>query len=53
MKIIVKTQEEKDQLIAASEYLHYLKNIDTDIPMINSICHIYLYPEMIEIQNNE
>lgn len=55
IKIIVDSQEIKDELLNESEYIHYLECIDSDKAGI--LMHIYLHPELIEIvnqnQNNE
>lgn len=53
MKFIVETEEQKKELLTASKYLHDLTDIDTDIPMVNFLCHIYLVPETIEVQLKE
>lgn len=40
-KIIVPTQEEKDEIIEAIEHLHYA-DIDTDFITVNQLVHEYL-----------
>lgn len=47
MKIIVATQEEKDDLLKQSKYIHYLENIDSD--KANTLMHLYMNPDMIEV----
>jgi hypothetical protein len=49
MKIIVNTDIEKQEILNASETIHFLECVDTDIPGVNTICHLYLHPELIEI----
>ena len=49
VKIVVKTQEDKEQLLLASRYIHDLIEIDTDYMVINSIAHLYQAPELIKV----
>ncbi len=49
MKIIVDTEEEKKQLIEASRHIHNLRNVDTDLPMVYLIAHLYMAPHLIEV----
>lgn len=49
IKIIVDTEQEKRELLEASEHIHYA-DIDTDIPMVNFIAHLYLAPELIKVK---
>lgn len=48
-KIIVPTEEDKKQLLLASEYIHNLSDIDSDYMMVNALMHLYLNPELIEV----
>ena len=50
MKIIVENAQKKQELLEASEHIHYLLDVDTDIPMVNTICHLYMTPDSIEIE---
>ncbi len=66
MKIIVRTEEEKQKLLEQSEYLHnnfdwrynrfmrfILRNNQAfcnDAELGGTLMHIYLYPDMIEVQ---
>lgn len=62
MKIIVETQEQKDRLIAESEYIHdfgdYFNEGDNngdefwfglDSDKAGTLMHIYMNPDMIEV----
>lgn len=49
VKIIVKDEANKKQLLLASKYLHDLRNIDTNLQAINTIVHLYEHPDLIEI----
>ena len=49
MRIIVDTEVQKNELIEASRHIHWLDDVNTDIPMVNAICHLYLTPELIEV----
>jgi len=51
-KIIVPTEQDKQQLLAAFEYIHYLSDIDPDYMAVNTIMHIYTRPDLIEIQQS-
>jgi hypothetical protein len=46
IQINVDTQEEKNQLLEASRHIHD-SDIDTDLPMVNFIAHLYLSPDAI------
>ena len=48
-KIIVDSEEEKQQLLEASRHIHDLRNVDTNMPMVNLICHLYQAPHLIEV----
>ena len=50
-KIVVPTQEDKEQLLLASRYVHNLRNIDTDINGANVLAHLYIAPDLIEVAN--
>ena len=47
LKIIVATQELKDKLLAESEYIHGLSELDTD--KANTLPHLYMAPHLIEV----
>jgi hypothetical protein len=49
-KIVVPTQEDKDQLLLASRYIHNLRNIDTDINGANVLAHLYHNPDLIVVE---
>lgn len=51
-KIIVPTQQDKEQLLEAFKYIHDLECIDTDYMAVNSIAHIYEHPDLIEVVNS-
>lgn len=50
-KIIVPSEHDKHQLILASKYLHDLRDIDTHFFQINTLAHLYLRPDLVEVQN--
>lgn len=50
IKIVVDTEEEKEQLLEASRHIHD-SDVDTDLPMVNTICHLYLAPQLIEVSS--
>lgn len=49
-KIVVPTQEDKEQLLLASRYIHNLRNIDTEINGANVLAHLYTHPEKIVVE---
>ncbi len=49
VRIEVDSEAEKADLISASEHIHY-SNIDTDIPMVNFLAHLYLSPDSIVVK---
>lgn len=49
--IVVPTEYDKQQLLLAFEYLHNLREVDTDYHAVNTIAHIYTNPDLIEVSN--
>ena len=49
VKIVVETEEDKEQLLLASKYIHNLRNIDTDIMGANMLAHLYTDPDLIVV----
>jgi hypothetical protein len=49
MKILVDSEVEKVQLLAASRHLHDLREIDTNMPMVNALAHLHQAPHLIEV----
>ena len=52
VRIIAKDQATKDALIAASRHIHDQRRLDTDIPMVNFIAHLYHNPDLVEIDTS-
>lgn len=50
-KIIVPTEYDKQQLLEAFRYIHD-RDIDTELMAVNTIAHLYLHPDMIEVQEH-
>ena len=50
-KIVVPTLHDKQQLLKASEYIHYLPDIDTDYLSVNTISHLYQNPDLIVVES--
>lgn len=48
IKIIVDSEQSKEQILKALEYLHY-EDIDTDLMAVNCLVHHYLYPGSVEV----
>ena len=40
--IVVPTQKDKDELIEAFRYIHYLRDLNTDFVIVNQLAHLYL-----------
>lgn len=59
IKIIVDSEELKNQLIKESEYIHdFSELVDDEIvcldsDMCNTLMHIYMNPDIIEVRNTE
>ena len=49
VKIIVDSEQSKDQILKALEYLHYA-DIDTDLMAVNGLVHLYLFPGAVEVK---
>jgi len=50
ISITVNNEFTKDQLLKASEYIHNLRDINTDYHMVNVLAHLYLNPELITVE---
>ena len=50
IKITVDTPEQKAELLAALYHIHGA-DINTDIPMVNEIVHVYNNPDLITVRN--
>ena len=48
-EIVVPTEHDKEQLLKAFEYIHYLEDIDPDYMAVNTIMHLYLRPDKIKV----
>jgi hypothetical protein len=40
--IVVPTQKDKDELIEAFRYIHYLRDLNTNFVIVNQLAHLYL-----------
>jgi hypothetical protein len=49
IRIRVSTQEIKLELLQALKHIHDSRDIDTDIPMVNNLVHLYQAPHFIEV----
>lgn len=49
-EIVVPTEYDKEQLLLAIEYIHYLRNINLDYLAVNTLAHLYLNPELITVK---
>ena len=50
IKFIVDSEQSKDQLLKALEYIHYLGEIDSDLMAVNILMHMYLFPGSVEVR---
>lgn len=48
--IVVETEEDKRQLLAASRYIHDLMELDTSYMAVNWLAHLYTDPTKIVVQ---
>lgn len=51
-RIVVPSEDAKQQLLAASRYLHDLREIDTHYFMVNTLCHLYMNPDLVVVEPN-
>jgi len=51
-KVIVETEEQKRELLQASELLHYKRHINLRHPGLQTMAHLYMRPECIEVIPN-
>jgi len=52
-KIEVPTEFDKEQLLLASEYIHDMRELDTDFLAANTIAHLYTMPSIIEVKESK
>jgi hypothetical protein len=50
IKIVVESDQAKEQLLLALEYIHDLREIDTDFMAVNALVHLYQQPNCIEVK---
>lgn len=50
--VLVDSEEEKQELLEASEHIHY-SDVDTDIPMVNTLAHWYMAPFLIKVKGTD
>lgn len=46
------TQQEKEELLQASKHIHDLRDVNPELPMVNTLMHLYLAPFLIEIDSS-
>jgi hypothetical protein len=52
VKIITDSEESKEQLLKALEYIHNLSCIDPNFIPVNGLMHLYLFAESVEVKPN-
>jgi hypothetical protein len=52
VKIVVDSEQSKEQVLKAIEYIHYLECIDSDFMAVNAFMHLYLFPGSVEVDPN-
>jgi hypothetical protein len=52
-KILVHTERDKDQLLKAFKYLHDHGSIDPEYYAVNTLIHMYLNPDLIEVDEEK
>ena len=48
-QIVVGSEYDKEQLLKAFQYIHWLKDLDTDFIGANVIAHLYRHPDLIVV----
>ena len=49
-EIVVETERDKQQVLAAFKYLHDNFSIDTDFIAVNTLVHVYSNPDMVKVR---
>ncbi len=49
IKIVVSSEDLKQELLDGSKHIHDLRELVTDIPGANTLAHLYACPELIEV----
>lgn len=52
IKIIVDSEEEKSELLVASEHFHDC-DINTDLPGVNFLAHMFMNPDLIIVKDKD
>lgn len=52
-EIVVETERDKEQILAASRYIHDLLELDTGYIGVNYIAHLYTNPDLIKVRTKE
>ena len=52
IKIVVDSEESKEQMLKAIEYIHCLECIDPNFMPVNSLMHLYLFPDSVEVKSD-
>lgn len=50
VKIVVDSEEAREQLMIASSYIHNLTEVDTDFIAVNILAHLYMDPDSIVVE---
>lgn len=49
IEIIVRTEQQKVELLEASRHIHDNRSIDTDVPGVNLLAHLHCNPDLIHV----
>lgn len=49
-EIVVPTEQDKEQLLKALQYIHNLHEIDSHFLAVNTLMHLYTCPDRIKVQ---
>lgn len=53
IRIIARSEEDKDQLLKAFQYIHDMRELDTDYMAVNYLAHVYTNPDIISVEPEE
>ena len=51
-EIVVPSERDKAQLLKAFNYIHNLREIDTDFIAVNAVAHLYENPDLIKVKSS-
>lgn len=52
-RIVVNSEQAKQELLQASRLIHDSRDLDMNVPMVNTFAHLYMCPDLIVVEPGE